>query len=156
MAFSGHCHIIAAGSCITHTRARDNTDLVPSEGTKFGCITHTRARGNLPEIDENLMRNELHYIDRGQAFKRRDEILKAYGKRATVGRPVNSADSAPLKTTSDIADEMGVSKRALYVEKQIARDILPEVQEAIKAADLLLQAGNPSSMYENVCSMYET
>ena len=113
-------------------------------------------RAELAEIDENLMRNELHYIDRGQAFKRRDEILKAYGKRATVGRPVNSADSAPLKTTSDIADEMGVSKRALYVEKQIARDILPEVQEAIKAADLLLQAGNPSSMYENVCSMYET
>lgn len=90
----------------------------------------------LHEIDENLMRNELHYIDRGNAIKRRDELLIAYGKRATVGRPVNSADSAPLKTTSDIADEMGVSKRALYVEKQIARDILPEAQEAIKAADL--------------------
>ena len=29
-------------------------------------------RAELAEIDENLMRNELHYIDRGQAFKRRE------------------------------------------------------------------------------------
>ncbi len=93
-------------------------------------------RAELAEIDENLMRNELHYIDRGNALKRRDELLTEEGLRATVGRPVNSADSAPLITTSDIADEMGVSKRALYVEKQIASNILPEVQETIKEVDL--------------------
>ena len=90
----------------------------------------------LHEIDENLMRNELHYIDRGNAIKRRDELLKAYGKRATVGRPGNSPESGHLKTTSEIAKDMGVSKSKLLEEKQIARDILPEAQEAIKAADL--------------------
>ena len=32
-------------------------------------------RAELAEIDETLMRNELHYIDQGQVFKRRDELL---------------------------------------------------------------------------------
>jgi ParB family transcriptional regulator, chromosome partitioning protein len=96
-------------------------------------------RSELAEIDENLMRNELHYIDRGQAFKRRDELLTEAGLRAKRGdnrftdRP---AECAPLKTTKSMASEIGISERALQVEKQIARDILPEAQEAIKAADL--------------------
>ena len=84
----------------------------------------------LHEIDENLMRNELHYIDR-ETLSSAGMNFSAYGKRATVGRLVNSADSAPLKTTSDIADEMGVSKRALYVEKQIAATS-PEAQKQSK------------------------
>ena len=103
------------------------------------------------------MRNELHYIDRGQAFKRRDELLTEAGLRAKAGDNQHGgrAETALPKTTADIAFDLGVSKRVLQEEKQIATNILPEAQEAIKAADLLLQAGNPSSMYENVCSMYE-
>lgn len=90
----------------------------------------------LAEIDENLMRNELHYIDRGNAIKRRDELLKAAGLRRNEGRYPNTANSAGLKTTADISAELGVSERTLQVEKQLATDILPEVQDAIKAADL--------------------
>lgn len=93
-------------------------------------------RAELAEIDENLMRNELHYIDRGQAFKRRDELLTEAGLRAQRGRPEKSAESAGLMTTDEIATTVGISGRTLREEKQIARDILPEAQEAIKAADL--------------------
>lgn len=93
-------------------------------------------RAELAEIDENLMRNELHYIDRGQAFKRRDELLTEAGMRRKDGRHPNYAESAQLKTTQDIADDLGVSRRVLLEEKQIATNILPEVQDAIKAADL--------------------
>lgn len=96
----------------------------------------TELTVELAEIDENLMRNELHYIDRGNAIKRRDELLKAYGKRATVGRPENSPESGHLKTTYEIAKDMGVSKSKLLEEKQIATNVLPEVQQSIKAADL--------------------
>ena len=88
---------------------------------------------------------QLHYIDRGQAFKRRDEILTQAGLRARAGdnQHIGHAESALPKTTADIAAEIGISKRALQVEKQIATNILPEVQEAIKTADLLLRAGYP-------------
>ena len=95
-------------------------------------------RAELAEIDENLMRNELHYIDRGNAIKRRDEILTQAGLRARAGdnQHIGHAESALPKTTADIAAEIGISKRALQVEKQIATNVLPEAQEAIKAADL--------------------
>ena len=85
------------------------------------------------------MRNELHTLARGNAIKRRDEILKAYGQRAERGNnrfTDRRPESGHLKTTSEIAKDMGVSKSKLLEEKQIARDILPEAQEAIKAADL--------------------
>lgn len=61
---------------------------------------------------------------------------------------------APL-TTAEIAKSVGVSPTVYKEEKQIARDILPEAQEAIKAADLLLQAGHPSIMYNGAFIMYE-
>lgn len=96
-------------------------------------------RAELAEIDENLMRNELHYIDRGQAFKRRDELLTEAGLRAKAGDNQHTRGSeiiSPPKTTASIAKDIGVTARTVQQEKQIARDILPEAQEAIKAADL--------------------
>ena len=97
-------------------------------------------RVELAEIDENLMRNELHYLDEGAAYKRRDELLDEMGARPkagdnqyTVGRVVVTP---PLKTTEELAAEMGVSKSTYKQAKQMAKDILPEVQDAIKAADL--------------------
>jgi ParB-like chromosome segregation protein Spo0J len=93
----------------------------------------------LHEIDENLKRNELHYLDRGNAIKRRDELLTEAGlmsKRGDNRFTDRCAESAHLKTKQDVADEIGISRRVLFEEKQIATNILPEVQEAIKAADL--------------------
>ena len=92
-------------------------------------------RAELAEIDENLVRNELHYIDRGQAFKRRDELLTEAGMRRKDGRHPNPEMVSQL-TTQDIAAQVGVSARTVQQEKQIATNILPEVQDAIKAADL--------------------
>ena len=79
---------------------------------------------------------------------RRDELLKAYGKRAERGNnrfTDRQADSVGLQTTAEIAESMGVSPTVYREEKRIATNILPEAQEAIKAADLLLQAGYPST-----------
>ena len=90
----------------------------------------------LHEIDENLKRNELHYIDRGNAIKRRDELLTRFGMRAKRGRQNKTPESGDLKMTPEIAKEMGMSETQLYAEKQIATNVLPEVQQAIKDADL--------------------
>ena len=92
-------------------------------------------RAELAEIDENLMRNELHYIDRGQAFKRRDELLAEAGMRRKDGRYPNPEMISQL-STAEIAEQAGVTARTVQQEKQIATNILPEVQEAIKTADL--------------------
>ena len=94
----------------------------------------------LAEIDENLMRNELHYLDEGAAYKRRDELIDEMGVRAKAGNNQHTAGGVeitlPLKTTEELAAELGVSKSTYKQAKQMARDILPEVQDAIKAADL--------------------
>ena len=90
----------------------------------------------LAEIDENLMRNELHYLDEGAAYKRRDELLDEMNLKAKPYRPNKEVESTPLKTTEELAAELGVSKSTYKQAKQMARDILPEVQDAIKAADL--------------------
>ena len=45
-------------------------------------------------------------------------------------------ESRHLKQHENIADEIGISKRTVYVEKQIATNVLPEVQQSIKTADL--------------------
>jgi hypothetical protein len=58
----------------------------------------------------------------------RDQILDALGVRAKVGqgRPSldvekNGAESAPLKTTADIAADIGMSERTAQKRRQIAR-----------------------------------
>ena len=96
----------------------------------------------LAEIDVNLIRNELDSISMGELAIRRDEILEKLGQRAKSGgtganqHGSRGADSAPLRTTQDIADEIGISKRTLKVNKQLARDLVPEAKEVVRNADV--------------------
>jgi ParB family chromosome partitioning protein len=141
----------------------------------YDKIEYTEFEGDdmdaeLVEIDENLMRNELHYIERGELAIRRDEILEMKGLRARIGDNQHSkwggAESSPpptpeipddddpesprwkmswhdwkyrqdakikaKQTTADIAKSMGVSERTLQVEKQIAKNLIPEAKQAAK------------------------
>jgi ParB family chromosome partitioning protein len=54
----------------------------------------------LAEIDENLIRNELDYISRGELSNDRDEILRELGLRAESGTNLKNkgtgAESAPV------------------------------------------------------------
>jgi len=87
----------------------------------------------LAEIDENLIRNDLDAISMGEKAIRRDEILEALGLRARIGDNQHTgggAESAPPKTTANIAKEAGVSERVLQENKQLARDLVPEAKEA--------------------------
>ena len=94
----------------------------------------------LAEIDENLIRNELDAISIGEYANRRDEILKELAMRAKSGdnRHTKSrgAVSAPLKTTADIAKEIGTSERTLQENKQLARNLDPEVKKAVREKGL--------------------
>lgn len=100
----------------------------------------------LAEIDENLIRNELHYIDRGNQLKRRKQIYEelypgtkvgvaqALAMNKILGHNV-SAETAPT-FVADTSTKTGKSKRVIHEELQIANNILPEVQKVIKEKDL--------------------
>lgn len=94
----------------------------------------------LAEIDENLIRNELTVLEQGEHLLRRNELLEVLGQRAKQGdnRFTNNrhADSAPLKTTKNIANEMGISKRVAQENIQIAKKLDNEVKEQIKGTEL--------------------
>ena len=83
-------------------------------------------RAELATIDENLIRNELTKLEQGEALERRDEILTELGERAKVGqgRPKENGDNlSPLKTTEDIAKEVGLGKKTAKRRKGVKRKV---------------------------------
>ena len=102
-------------------------------------------KAELAEIDENLIRNDLDAIGIGELAIQRDAILDAQGLRKKPhGNGSNQhqskgAKSAPLRTTQDIADEIGISKRTLKENKQLARDLTVKAKEAVRKVDATKQ-----------------
>ena len=96
----------------------------------------------LAEIDENLIRNELHYIDRGNQLARRkkiyEELYPETKREATLKQYRNEiiAEREKPSFVSDTAKKLNVSNRTIETELQIAKNILPEVQEVIKEKDI--------------------
>lgn len=109
-------------------------ETIPANIVEAGAL-----ESELIEIDENLIHNPLSKLEQGEHLQRRNEILEAMGARREVGRyPSNGDTVSPLKTTADIAAEIGISERGAQRLTQAARDIIPEVKDAIrdtKAAD---------------------
>ena len=96
----------------------------------------------LIEIDENLIRNELDPIDIGELAIRRDAILEEQGVRAKSGDnrfTDRDADTAPHRTTADIANDIGISKRVLQENKQLARDLTASAKAAVRKVDATKQ-----------------
>jgi ParB family transcriptional regulator, chromosome partitioning protein len=96
-------------------------------------VDHAR----LAEIDENLIRNELEALERSELWLERDQISERIGLRAQSGenqytKKGGELISPPGKTTVQLAQEAGYNKRTYQLGKQIAKNIDPEVKEAIK------------------------
>lgn len=124
-------HRLEAHKLLGYTEIKVN--IVPIDG----------LLAELAEIDENLMREELHYIDRGNQLIRRKEIyeeLHPETKKGAVNQhtKVLNAESAFSKNsfTSDTAQKTGRSRRSIQEEIQIANNIIPEAQEIIKQTEL--------------------
>lgn len=96
----------------------------------------------LAEIDENLIRNELHYTDRGDQFKRRKEIyeeLYPETKREATLKQYRNPDSGERIKPSfieDTAKKTGQSKSKIAEEIQISNKVIPEAKELLKEKDL--------------------
>ncbi len=96
----------------------------------------------LAEIDENLMRNELHYLDRGLHLARRKEIYEQLYPGST---PENSGDMEasgeiisyqPKPFTEDAASRLNVSQRTVQGEIQIAKNLIPQMQQIVVEKDV--------------------
>ena len=115
-------------------------DTIPVLTTELTGIT-----AELAEIDENLIRNELHYIIRGEYLNRRKDIyeeLHPETKAHVAGAHASNAEqgrehaSETVSFASDTAVKVGVSPRTIEQEIQLATKLAPEVKNRVVKSDI--------------------
>ncbi len=106
----------------------------------------SELKARLAEIDENLIRNDLSVLERGEQLEERKAIYEELYPETRVGQfggwhnnkttrlenEINSVSSF----TEDTAEKTGQSRRTIEQEIQIARDIAPEVKDKIRDTEL--------------------
>jgi len=98
-------------------------------------VTLDGLHAALAEINENLIRHGYATaLEEAEAIAEREQLLAEFGLRAKVGR--NRFTGIKLKTTADLAAEVGMSKRTYKKRKQIATSIPPDVRDAIRDTPL--------------------
>ena len=101
---------------------------------KAECFDGDEIECELVEIDENLMRNDLTILEQGEHLARRQELI---GFKQGDNRFTNrQATVACLRTTKEIAQEIGISEKSMKNRMQVARNIVPEVKEAIRNTEI--------------------
>ena len=111
--------------------------------TEIPCNVIKEDDAELAEIDENLIRNELTTLERGELLARRKEIYeerhpetKAVNEKGGPGRGNKTNEMiSPVLTpafAADTAAKTGLTPRSIQQEVQIAKNIAPEVKESIR------------------------
>lgn len=111
----------------------------------------------LAEIDENLVRNELHYIDRADELSKRKRIYEKLYPETKKGAfnqhtKVLNANLANSKPTfvEDTMNKTKESTRSIYRSITRAEKIIPEAKQVIKEKDLpKIQADALAKMNED-------
>ena len=89
----------------------------------------TKTDSELIEIDENLKRISLNWIEKAEHIVRREELLEELGLRMKRG---GNQYSTGLITTSALADQIGVSNRVYRLWRQPA-EIEEEVRDELRS-----------------------
>ena len=112
----------------------------------------------LVECDENLKRNELNHIEIADHIVRREELLVELGLTYAPGHNQHSISEDKL-TIADIAEGIGLSKRAYQKTKQIAR-LHPEVKDQLVGTewadykmDLVRLSSEKDDIQKGVCKL---
>lgn len=117
--------------------------LLGYESIMARVINHRDLYGELARIDENLIRSELSVLEQGEHLNKREEILENLKLRAQSGTNIKNLRTGdtvtPVKTTKEIAEEVGINERSAQRSKQIAQNIIPEIKEEIKNTPLANQ-----------------
>lgn len=102
-------------------------------------------RAELAEIDENLIRNDLTVLERGEHLARRKRIYEflhpatrhgAAKGRAGGGKIGRSKDERISSFANDTAEKIKLTGRTIQHEVQIAEKIAPDVKETIRGTDI--------------------
>jgi ParB family chromosome partitioning protein len=105
----------------------------------------TNADKELIEIDENLIRNELHFTERSDLLLRRKQIYETLYPETKVGQFGNKGGQVLEKTESDFSkpsfvtdtsEKTGRSETVIKEELQIAKNLQPEEKQIIREADI--------------------
>lgn len=89
----------------------------------------SKINSELMEIDENLKRIELNWIEKAEHIVRREELLEDLGLRMKRG---GNQYSTGLITTSSLAEQIGVSNRVYRLWRQPA-EIEQEVRDELRS-----------------------
>jgi len=93
----------------------------------------------LAEIDENLVRQGLDYIDEGKQLARRKEIYEALHPETRQGQrngQTSKTDTVSVLETKpfaeDTAEKIGTTARTIRRKIQVSRNLTPEAQDLAK------------------------
>lgn len=99
---------------------------------KIECkrVNLSELQNKLVQVDENLIRLDLNYIERAEHLIHRDEILISLGQRAQVGDNQHTG-SPRSQTTKSLAKDLGISRSKYYEIKSVYK-IEAGVREILK------------------------
>ncbi|MHB1697767.1 MAG: ParB/RepB/Spo0J family partition protein [bacterium] len=138
---SGDDYILIAGLHRLTAYKKLGIDRIPAKITDIDDI-----HSELAEIDENLVRAELHYLDRAEILKRRQEIYEelhpeakakakgaiASNKKQGKGNFDANDTMAVASFTEDTAKKTNLSERTIQRDLQIAKNLDDKVKKQIK------------------------
>jgi N6-adenosine-specific RNA methylase IME4/ParB-like chromosome segregation protein Spo0J len=103
-------------------------------------VPKAKLTNELAELDENLVRAELTVLQRAEGLARRKRIYEALhpetrrgvaGGKASGESRRGDRTSEPSSLVGTIADKMGVSRRAIELQVQIATDIPKDLRRIL-------------------------
>lgn len=112
--------------------------------TEIECVISglEGLRAELAEIDENFVRSDLTPLEFGELLLRRKELYEALHPEAKNGGDRSSAESRTSKCRSapvssfaqDTAEKLGVGRRTVECQVQIAKRLTPETKGIIRSS----------------------
>lgn len=100
-------------------------------------------RAEMAEIDENLVRHDLGYIEEGEQLARRKEIYETLHPETRQG--MRNGQTSKTATVSvleakpfaeDTAEKIGVAARTVRSKIQVAKNLTPEVKQIAKEKEI--------------------
>lgn len=135
---NGPCTLIAGAHRLEAMKQLGHKDILCSMKLDISNIDK-----ELIEIDENLIRNELHFTERADLLLRRKQIyeeLYPETKREATLKQNLPKDGIRLTEkpsfVADTSEKTGRSETVIKEELQIAKNLEPEEKKAIREADL--------------------
>jgi len=137
---NGHYDLVAGLHRIEACKSLGHTDILATVTELAG------AQKELAEIDENLIRGNLHFVDRADQLKRRKQIyeelypeskagnVRAAAMNKKLGKNVDEKNTPTF--TEDAARFSGLSQRTIQQDIHLAETLAPEIKEAVRDLDI--------------------